>query len=233
MIAHSSSLEEVDLNGNAVGDDGAAALAKSLKVTPPVAGAGDQERMTSTLMILRLRDNQIGDAGAGAFVEHVDQNRKLTTLDLSGNEGVSADRFHILDLMLKHRAPRRASTTGDGVLIPPMSPLRQDQSEKTVLNIGRKALQSSNAVEVSQRFLELVTDNFDAENVLSYGAFGEHFQMNDTENQRIVQRTPLDQTDDKRDVREQAVQDILVSSRTSFSFDAWCRLRSVLFAFRT
>ncbi len=57
--------------------------------------------------------------------------------------------------------------------------------------------------------------------------------MNDTENQRIVQRTPLDQTDDKRDVREQAVQDILVSSRTSFSFDAWCRLRSVLFAFRT
>ncbi len=184
-------------------------------------------------MILRLRDNQIGDAGAGAFVEHVDQNRKLTTLDLSGNEGVSADRFHILDLMLKHRAPRRASTTGDGVLIPPMSPLRQDQSEKTVLNIGRKALQSSNAVEVSQRFLELVTDNFDAENVLSYGAFGEHFQMNDTENHRIVQRTPLDQTDDKRDVREQAVQDILVSSRTSFSFDAWCRLRSVLFAFRT
>ena len=46
--------------------------------------------MTSSLMILRLRDNQIGDAGAGAFVEHVDQNRKLTTLDLSGNEGVSA-----------------------------------------------------------------------------------------------------------------------------------------------
>ena len=50
--------------------------------------------------------------------------------------------------------------------------------------------------------------------------------MNDTENQHIVQRTPLDQTDDKRDVREQAVKDILVSSGTSFCFDAWCRLRS-------
>ena len=77
-----------------------------------------------TLTILRLADNQIGDAGAGAFVEHLDQNRKLVTLDLASNTGISEARFHILNMILKHRnTSTRLSFTADSVLTPPGLPL--------------------------------------------------------------------------------------------------------------
>lgn len=209
VVAQSSCLQELDLNENEVGDDGAAALAKSLMVP---SDDDKEESKASSLTILRLKDNQIGDAGAGAFVEHLDQNRKLTVLDLVGNDGISAARYTILDMIMKHRTPRRSSVGGGGVLTPPTSPLRNDKSNDTILTEGRQALDrsTSHPVEVSFSYLELCTENFDLVEVVSYGEFGELFEANDCGTRYLVRRIVFGSTGDNKDARDRALDELRV-----------------------
>ncbi len=60
------------LAGNEIGDEGARAIAKALK-------------MNSTLSLINLQDNQIGDYGALAFAEALNHRFTLYSIDLSRN----------------------------------------------------------------------------------------------------------------------------------------------------
>ena len=62
----------LNLNCNAIGDEGAAALAKAL-------------RINLTLQTLRLDHNDIGDKGATSLCEGLKSNPTLQTLCLCGN----------------------------------------------------------------------------------------------------------------------------------------------------
>lgn len=219
-ISQSSYLQELDLNENEVGDEGAAALATNLVVTSEIED-GEEELATSSLTVLRLKDNKIGDAGAGAFVEHLDQNRRLQVLDLAGNDGISAARFTILDMILKHRTqPRRVSAGGGGTFTPPGSPLRtQEENKDAIFNEGRRILSQSgpDPVEVPSSYLELCTDHFDARTILSYGAFGELFNGVDLDETFLIRRVFVGPTGDGSEARERALNEILVSQVCFYS----------------
>ena len=63
----------MELGGNNIGDEGAAALAQGL-------------RNNTALTTLYLHDNDIGDDGAAALALTLRNNTALTTLKLQGND---------------------------------------------------------------------------------------------------------------------------------------------------
>lgn len=89
-----NALESLDLSHNQVCDDGATALAKSLQ----------SHEHGGPLQRLYLQDNDIGDLGAGAFVEYFDATGKgCLSLNLHQNPKISESRTRILDMLLKHQ----------------------------------------------------------------------------------------------------------------------------------
>jgi len=68
-----STLVELNINENNLGDEGAKALAEGLKAN-------------KTLKSLDLSLNYIGDEGAKAIAAMLDVNKTLTSLTISGNE---------------------------------------------------------------------------------------------------------------------------------------------------
>ena len=72
-LKYNTSLTELVLNSDEIGDDGAAALGQCLK-------------HNTSLTTLKLNSNKIGDVGAAALVECLKYNKSLTRLELSGNE---------------------------------------------------------------------------------------------------------------------------------------------------
>eukprot|EP00977_Amphora_coffeiformis_P014333 scaffold3973_cov161-Amphora_coffeaeformis.AAC.2 len=75
----------------------------------------------SRLRELHLDQNAIGDEGAGALVEHLDQITDLQTVTLQGN-AISDARMRILDMLLKHRtliaSPRKSYTMETSLITP-------------------------------------------------------------------------------------------------------------------
>ena len=69
-LAVTSSLTNLDLRDNSIGDSGAASLSQALAVT-------------SSLTNLDLRDNSIGDSGAASLSQALAVNSSLTHLNLS------------------------------------------------------------------------------------------------------------------------------------------------------
>ena len=101
-----SALRELDLWGNAVGDEGAKQIAEAL-------------RENVALEQLNLRENRVGNAGAEALAMTLQHhNKTLVTLNLRGNDVGSAAaemlhaatttqrRIEIIDLRANPRAPR-------------------------------------------------------------------------------------------------------------------------------
>ena len=71
-MRNNSTLQNLDLEGNGIRDEGAKALAEGLIVH-------------STLQTFNLSSNQIGDEGATAIAEALKNNANLLTLDLCQN----------------------------------------------------------------------------------------------------------------------------------------------------
>jgi Ran GTPase-activating protein (RanGAP) involved in mRNA processing and transport len=209
-MAQSSCLVELDLDGNEIGDEGATALAKGLA---PRRCSDESVCKTSSLLILCLRDNSIGDEGAGAFVEHLDQNRVLVTLDISGNDGISSDRRHILEMLFKHRKPRRPFE--NEINAPPTFSVRTSNDRDMILSEGRRLLQqsdkNSDPVEISLNYLEICSDNFNAQGIVNYGAFGELFKGSDSDKSFMIRRVTLGETDDVGEARTRALRELVVS----------------------
>ena len=193
----SGCLEEIDLSKNEIGDEGATALAEGLG-----------GRKNSTLTKLSLKDNRIGDAGAGAFVEHLDHNQTLTNLVLSGNDDISSARLRILDMLLKHRTPRR--TTESDIGTPPGSP--KEKTKETVLSEARQLLQQndSNTVEISPSYLEICTNDFHTNSVIGYGAFGKLYKGSDSDWKYAIRAVT------ENDVTEEMLKEIVVSDECLF-----------------
>jgi hypothetical protein len=157
-------LRVLNLSGNQIGDQGASALAEGLL---PVDQDNDDENADeddesvddqypyqqeqavtaespsantfSHLEELNLSRNQVGDEGAGTFVEHLDEIPSLMVLNLTDNDALSEGRLKILDMLLKHRTstlhaprlhsprqppPRHLDTTTTATAIPlaPLTP---------------------------------------------------------------------------------------------------------------
>ncbi|KAL3912795.1 MAG: hypothetical protein SGILL_006744 [Bacillariaceae sp.] len=74
MLSTNSSLRRISLGNNAIGDEGAQAIAEALTQNPH-----------SSLVYLGLGYNEIGNEGAVAITDAVSQLKLFATLDLSGN----------------------------------------------------------------------------------------------------------------------------------------------------
>jgi len=99
-----STLTELNLSGNGIGDQGATGLAEALKVNSTVrvlilsrngicdqgaTGLAEALTVNSTLTELHLDGNEIGDQGATGLADALKVNSTLTLLDLAGN-GIGA-----------------------------------------------------------------------------------------------------------------------------------------------
>eukprot|EP00812_Abedinium_dasypus_P003266 NODE_1402_length_1151_cov_323.447080.p1 GENE.NODE_1402_length_1151_cov_323.447080~~NODE_1402_length_1151_cov_323.447080.p1 ORF type:complete len:335 (+),score=116.77 NODE_1402_length_1151_cov_323.447080:116-1006(+) len=89
-LQHNTTLKELYLRGNRIGDDGAKALAAAL-------------RHNTTLTVLDLEDNKIGDGGAEALAAALQHNTTLETLLLSHNE-IGDDGAKALAAALQHNS---------------------------------------------------------------------------------------------------------------------------------
>ena len=89
----SSSLKELNLSHNLIGNGGCTAFANALY----------KARAGISLEHLDLSDNRIGDEGVGTWVDVLDEIPTLRHLELSGNPDVSEARTKILDMLFQHR----------------------------------------------------------------------------------------------------------------------------------
>ena len=120
-------LRDLVLHHNQIQDAGCTFLAEAL-LAPGNEESSDEENYSesddeektpgSTLELQRLdlSHNQIGDEGAGSFVEHLDDIPTLVELKLDGNN-VSEARTRILDMLLKHRT---VTSSGGNTLVSPV-----------------------------------------------------------------------------------------------------------------
>jgi hypothetical protein len=83
-----------DLDMNAIGSNGASAIADALKVN-------------SSLINLLIQHNGIGDKGALAFVDALKVNTSVTKIDLEGNEISATGKLTVENLLERNRRFRR------------------------------------------------------------------------------------------------------------------------------
>jgi hypothetical protein len=161
----------------------------------------------SCLRELRLDHNAIGDEGAGALVEHLDQMSALQTVTLEGNV-ISDARLRIVDMLLKHRtqmaSPRKLidpsvtseATERDEECPPVETPMKGNMSEQQeeaagddseAILQGREMLLSTvssdddeGAPELPMRYLRHITRNW-SRIVHKHGAFGPLFRAEDAD----------------------------------------------------
>lgn len=160
----------------------------------------------SRLYELRLNHNVIGDEGAGALVEHLDQIVALQTVTLLENH-ISDARMRILDMLLKHRtsvaSARKSFTTEasltpdpsereeDGSIAPKETPTKKQEKKPSLdraeIEKGREILVSGlssdeddTVPQLPMSYLLHITENWSKE-VRSHGAFGTLFSAVDRE----------------------------------------------------
>lgn len=226
------SLELLDLAHNEIADSGCVALVEAL--LPPDQDEDESESESeefeqeeghseelflnqygerirheqSRLREIRLNHNVIGDEGAGALVEHMDQIVALQTVTLNENN-ISDARMRILDMLLKHRSSmvssshhRKSITTETSVtpetsereddgFAPMESPLKK-QDDKGALDVvdiekGREILLTSLSSDEDDAVPRLplayvahITDKWN-QVACSHGAFGPLFHATDKE----------------------------------------------------
>jgi len=198
----------LNLSKNQIGNAGCSALAVALSSAASIV----------VVHSLDLSHNSIGDEGAGAFVELIDDMVGLVDLNLSGNPELTEARTRILDMLLKHRRHGDATTTTDhsersehthtsaaSAHTVQQQQQQQQFSEHSMVSMdnrhynqqqeknriekeqaieeGRKKLLqclattsggkgSSNITEIPQVYASHLTENFSAERIIQYGAFG-------------------------------------------------------------
>ena len=127
-LCSTPALEDLNLSETKICDAGAAALGRALTKEP------------CPLIRLMLGNCKIGEDGANEIMDALDNNKKLLTLELTGNE-ISASRMTILDMLLKHRKPATASTsaTSSGTAITPEKLRARDVETITPVTSGQQA----------------------------------------------------------------------------------------------
>lgn len=225
LLPNMQNLSSLDLSKNSgIGDAGVEVLASSLSSTPTLkvlnlsatkvadVGASVLGRALAEescpLVCLMLGNCKIGEDGANEMMDALDDNKTLLTLDLSGND-ISASRMTILDMLLKHRKPATASTSGTAITpeklrargveaTTPVSPGQQavaaaaSPETKVALSIDPnivkecqilvgKSLSTSTtpAGKIASEFVVHCTKAFDPRNLLNYGALGDLFGCSD------------------------------------------------------
>ena len=81
-LEENSTLKELNLELNAIGDEGAMAIARSL-----------EEKLNHSVEVLNLGGNTLSNVGTTALAEALEDNGTLHTLILSSNEIESAEQL--------------------------------------------------------------------------------------------------------------------------------------------
>lgn len=160
-------------------------------------------RNNTCLRELNLSHNLIDDEGAGEFVDILDDNTELRFLDLSRNNAISDARLRILEMLLKHRGQRSESVsdasmslvTTHATTLPntEFKCVTEDKdeipdAEKDLVQKGstflRSCLQAKDLKcttndKTLHSFLSNATKKFDIRSVISRGAFGSLYQLED------------------------------------------------------
>jgi hypothetical protein len=93
MLRVNSTLQDIDLTDNSIGDEGALAIAEMLRVN-------------STLQEMNLQDNGIGDDGAIAIAAALEFNYSQQDIYLDGNE-IASENCQLIDQALEGYINRR------------------------------------------------------------------------------------------------------------------------------
>jgi hypothetical protein len=116
-------------------------------------------------------------------------------------------------MLLKHRKPRRPFE--NEINTPPTFSVRTSNDRDMILSEGRRLLQqsdkNSDPVEISLNYLEICSDNFNAQGIVNYGAFGELFKGSDSDKSFMIRRVTLGETDDVGEARTRALRELVVS----------------------
>lgn len=156
VLLHCEELVHLGLAKNSIGDDGCSGLVQAL--VAEMEGNEEESETNSwcKLQTLDLRDNNIGDSGAGAWVEGLDTITSLHRLQLEGND-ISDARTRILEMLLKHREFSMSSPppARRGGLQSP-EPSDRDDSEAYSLQSG--GIVNMEMVEAAREKLENVED---------------------------------------------------------------------------
>lgn len=165
----------------------------------------------SRLYQLRLDHNVIGDEGAGALVEYLDQIVALQTVTLQDNN-ISDARMRILDMLLKHRtsmaSTRKSFTTTeasltpdpsereeDGGIVPKETPVKKQKEKdpsldradvekgREILVSGLSSDEDDATPQVPMAYLLHITERWNKE-ILSHGTFGTLFRAVDKETEK-------------------------------------------------
>ena len=189
------------------------------------------KRKESRLRELRLDHNEIGDEGAGSFVEHLDQIVSLQTVKLDGNQ-ISDARMRILDMLLKHRttiaSPKKTfnpetsfsvSDRDEEILPIEVTPVETSpENEAKEISEGRDIILSMSSededhmTKLPMGYITHVTNQW-SNFVFKHGAFGPLFravdeETEDDESLRLVRRLDLSPAGKMEVVREAVLEEI-------------------------
>lgn len=114
----------------------------------PQKGKAVQPKSETSLKVLNLSHNKIGDGGAGVFVELLDDIPSLQILDLTENE-ISEARTRILDVLLKHRQHDQQRSESEGK---PRIPVLMSPTPKKPMQ--QKAARAVHEIEAGRELKE-------------------------------------------------------------------------------
>lgn len=211
-LAKTDYIQTLHLQHTGMGDDDAILLAEALLES-------------KSMQYLDLSSNNIGDLGAGAFVEHLDM-LSIETLKLENNT-ISEARRRILDMLLKHR---------QSIIAPPVSPptsthsrrhvdssddednslLDQDKVEQAreLLAAFLESHDEGDHVALPADYVGTLTHHYDPKLIDSYGAFGPLYLVTvdgdeDVQTTLAIRRIVLGSPGPLKVARDTIVEDLL------------------------